>query len=117
MQTRAKGAAGEELAANFLTQQGYRILERNYRFERCEIDLVAQDGNELVFVEVKARHSEKFGSPEESVTDEKEERLKKAAEGYLVERGIENQPCRFDVVAITFAGGKPHIRLIQNVFD
>ena len=108
------GRWGEELAARFLEEKGYRIIQRNFRYDRGEIDIVALDGLEIVFVEVKARESDAFGPPEESVTPHKEEQLKKVAEGYLFERGIENQPCRFDVVAITFGGGKPNIRLLQN---
>jgi putative endonuclease len=116
MGTRSKGSEGEELAAGFLLQKGYRIVERNYRFERAEIDLIARDGDELVFVEVKTRYSERYGTPEESVTPSKVEQLKKAAEGYLHEHQISHQLCRFDVVAIRFVNGKPQIRLIQSAF-
>ena len=116
MGTTSKGSEGEELAAAFLIQQGYRIVERNYRFDRAEIDLIARDGEELVFVEVKARYSDKFGTPEESVTPSKIEHLRKAAEGYIHDRQISQQLCRFDVVAIQYVDGKPQIRLIQNAF-
>lgn len=113
---RAQGAIGENLAAEFLEKNGYLILQRNYRFERGEIDLIAKDGDELVFVEVKARTSKAFGSPEESVTPEKQEQIRNVAEGYLFENGIEDQPCRFDVVAIRYEKGKPNITLIRNAF-
>jgi putative endonuclease len=116
MNTRTKGLEGEDLAAAFLEQLGYRILERNFRFDRGEIDLIAKDGEELVFVEVKARHSESFGLPEESVTLAKEDQMKKVAEGYLWERGVAEQACRFDVVAITYLNEKPQFRLIRNAF-
>ncbi len=116
MNTRTKGVEGEELAAEFLEREGYQIIERNYRFDRGEIDLVARDGNELVFIEVKARHSGSFGTPEEAVTLSKELQMKKVAEGYLGEHRLEEQACRFDVVAITFERGKPSIRLIRNAF-
>jgi putative endonuclease len=115
MNKQQKGRLGEDLAARFLEERGYRIVQRNYRFDRGEIDIVAQDGRELVFVEVKTRENEQFGSPEESITPSKEEQLKKVAEGYVFEHNLENQPCRFDVVAITFSDGKPRIRLLQNV--
>jgi putative endonuclease len=116
MSKRSKGTEGEDLAAQLLTKSGYTILERNYRFGRGEIDLVAKDGEELVFVEVKARHSSAYGAPEESITRSKEAQLKKVAEAYLYERHIENQSCRFDIVAITFQRGAPVLRLIQNAF-
>ena len=116
MNRRSKGTEGEHLAAQFLEQRGYTIIERNYRFGRGEIDLVAKDGNELVFVEVKARHSQQYGDPEESITPAKEAQLKKVAEGYVYEHNIENQSCRFDVVTIMYQGGTPVLRLIHNAF-
>jgi putative endonuclease len=116
MNKREKGIRGEALAASFLEKEGYEILERNYRFDRGEIDLIAKEGGDLVFVEVKARHTGDFGSPEEAVSTVKEETLKKTAEGYLFERRISNQSCRFDVVAITYQGSRPAVRIIRNVF-
>ena len=116
MNRRSKGREGENLAAQFLEKKGYSILERNYRFERGEIDIVAKEGQELVFVEVKSRHSKQYGAPEESVTPAKEAQLKKVAEGYLYEHNIENQSCRFDIVTITYQQGTPVLRLIPNAF-
>jgi putative endonuclease len=116
MSQRTKGLEGEALAAVFLEQQGYRVLERNFRFERGEVDLIAEDGDELVFVEVKTRHSGQFGTPEEAMTPKKEALMKKVAEGYLHVHRIDQQACRFDVVAILFVGGEPRIRLIRNAF-
>ena len=116
MNKRAEGTRGEDLAAAYLERNGYRILERNYRFDRGEIDLIAKEGNDLVFVEVKARRSSAFGSPQEAVTPQKEEQLRKVAEGYLFEHQIENQACRFDVVAIAYTKGRPDIELIRNAF-
>ena len=106
----------ETLAANFLEERGMRIIERNYRFERGEIDIIAEDGDELVFVEVKARRSNAFGEPEDAVTPEKEEQIKKVAEGYLFERQIEDRPCRFDVVAVSVVNGKQTITHLPNAF-
>ena len=114
MNKRQKGRAGEDLAATFLEQKGYQIIARNYRFDRGEIDLIAMDGKELVFIEVKTRHTGAYGSPEESITPFKEAQLKKVAEGYLFQHQIEEQACRFDVVAFTFENGKPQIRVLQN---
>jgi len=111
-----QGKAGEDLAAKYLEQHGLTIRERNYRFEHGEIDLIAEDGAELVFVEVKARRSATFGTPEEAVTEEKQDRVRAAADGYLYEHDIDDRPCRFDVVAIEFKNNKADIRHIRNAF-
>jgi putative endonuclease len=111
-----QGKAGEDLAASFLEQNGFKIIKRNYRFERGEIDLIAEEGDELVFVEVKARRSTAFGTPEDAVTEEKQEQVHAVAEGYLFEHDIDNRPCRFDVVAIEFKNDKADIRHIRNAF-
>jgi putative endonuclease len=113
---RTQGKAGEDLAASFLERNGLKILERNYRFERGEIDLIAEEGDELVFVEVKARRSKMYGSPEDAVTEEKQEQVHAVADGYLFERDIDNRPCRFDVVAIEFKNGKAEIRHTRDAF-
>jgi putative endonuclease len=113
---RAEGAKGEDLAAAYLERNGYQILERNYRFDRGEIDLIAREGDDLVFIEVKARRSGEFGLPQEAVTPQKEEQLRKVAEGYLFEHQIENQACRFDVVAIAYTRGRPDIEVIRDAF-
>ena len=92
------------------------------RFSRGTIGLtgerlsIAKRGQELVSIEVKARHSQQCGSPEESVTPAKEAQLKKVAEGYLYEHNTENESCRFDVVTITYHDGASLVRLIQNAF-
>jgi putative endonuclease len=86
--TRERGAAGEDSAVRFLQQSGYEIIERNYYYQRGEIDIVAKDGAVLVFVEVKSRRSTYYGAPEESVTPKKQELLRRTAEGYVEERGI-----------------------------
>jgi putative endonuclease len=116
MSRQQKGKEGEDLAASLLQKQGYEILQRNYRFDRGEIDIVAHEGGELVFVEVKSRHGDRFGSPEEAVTPAKEEQLKKVAEGYLLEHKLADQACRFDVVSITFEGRAPRVSIIRSAF-
>ncbi len=106
------GPSGEELAVQYLQEKGYKILERNYRFEHGEIDIVALDGQMLVFVEVKARRSTRFGEPEEAMTDVKVKNLCATADGYMFEHKMEDQSCRFDVIAIKYNPGasKPVIR-------
>jgi len=113
---RMQGKAGEDLAALYLEQHGLKIVKRNYRFERGEIDLIAEEGDELVFVEVKARRSAVYGTPEEAVTEKKQEQVQAVAEGYLFEHDITNRPCRFDVIAIEFRNEKPEVRHIRNAF-
>jgi putative endonuclease len=111
-----QGKAGEDMAAKYLEHQGLAIRERNYRFEHGEIDLIAEEGEELVFVEVKARRSTTFGTPEDAVTEEKQERIRAVADGYLYEHDIDDRPCRFDVIAIEFKNNKADIRHIRNAF-
>lgn len=113
---RVQGIAGEDAAVRFLEENGFKILKRNYRFERAEIDIIAQDGEELVFVEVKTRRSNFYGAPEDAVTEEKQEQIRAAAEGYLYQHDIDNRPCRFDIVAIEFKDGKKEIRHLKDAF-
>lgn len=117
------GDLGEDLAARYLEQKGYRVLERNYRFNREEIDLVCfqpyaryEDGGEIVFVEVKARRGHGFGRPEEAVTEAKQRAIYRVAEAYLHESRLDGAIVRFDVVAITFGPGEPVIEHFENAF-
>ncbi|MGB9773950.1 MAG: YraN family protein [Bacteroidota bacterium] len=114
--TITKGKKGEEAAVEFLQNLGYEIICRNYRFEHGEIDIIAWDGEVLVFVEVKLRRSRRFGVPEDSVTARKQQHIKRAAEGFLYERGIQDVECRFDVVAIDEAYRPKNIRHYINAF-
>jgi putative endonuclease len=92
---------GEDAAAAFLTRIGMDVLERNWRCSAGEVDIVARDGDALVFVEVKTRRSERAGTGEEAVSPTKQRRIVKLAEAYLRDCGIEERPeVRFDVVAI-----------------
>lgn len=94
------GRRGEALAARRLAEAGYRILARNYRCSSGEVDLVAQDGDCLVFVEVRTRHGDLWGTPEESVTKAKQARLVKVAQSYLAEHEAWDVDWRIDVVAV-----------------
>lgn len=117
--TRDIGNRGEDLAARFLKEAGYQILERNYRFERNEVDLVCTDpgeGGEVVFVEVKTRTGTGFGPPEASITEEKQRAICEVARAYLHEREREGMPCRFDVVAIRLRDDEPQIDHHKNAF-
>jgi len=108
--SRAKGNTGEDRAADYLLSQGYRIICRNYRSKRGEIDCIARDPDgTLVFVEVKTAYGCSAGNPAFWVTPAKQRSLFSMACQYLSEHGISRTPCRFDVIAIT--GGKvDHLR-------
>jgi len=113
------GDRGEDLAAAFLQEAGYRVLERNYRFERNEVDLVCRDperDGEIVFVEVKTRTGSGYGPPEASITEEKQESLIAVSRAYLHERALDGTPARFDVVAILLADEQPQIDHYENAF-
>jgi len=113
---RRQGIIGEDLAARYLERIGLRIIERNYRFEGGEIDIIAEEGEEVVFVEVKSRRSNAFGTPEDAVTEEKQEHVHAVADGYLFERQLDDHPCRFDVVAVEFRNGTVDIRHMRDAF-
>jgi putative endonuclease len=112
------GRTGESIAAEYLADAGLEIIARNYRCYRGEIDIVAKDGAELVFVEVRTRHGAmQQGTPEESVTHVKRERLRALAASYIREKHYEQwPPMRFDVVAITYEPDDVNIRWIKGAF-
>jgi putative endonuclease len=94
-----KGKAGEAAAEQFLIEKGFEILERNYRYKRSEIDLIARIGNWLVFVEVRMRNSSAFGYPEQTISPNKRKKIMEGAAQYLVETNWPGN-VRYDVVAI-----------------
>lgn len=123
----AFGRRAESLAADFLEAKGYRIMERNYRFNREEVDLICfqpypryEDGGELVFVEVKARRGLGFGRPEDAVTADKQRAIFRVAEAYLHETRLNGSIVRFDVVAVTedprAREAEPQIEHFENAF-
>ena len=109
------GIQGEQEAENALTRQGMTVRTRRYRAEDGEIDLVMQDGETIVFVEVKARSRTNFGTPGEFVTNAKRRQLTLAAEAYLVQEVVLDRPARFDVVEVYLSSGE--INHIVNAFD
>lgn len=98
------GAEGEAIAAQYLAAHGCRIVERNYRYHRNEIDIIALDGEVLCFIEVKTRASLGKGHPAESVTPRKRQEIIRAATGYLATRPDPWITCRFDVIAVLARG-------------
>lgn len=113
----AMGDRGENLAARFLRNKGYKIIVRNYRCELGEIDIVAKDGRTLVFVEVKTRAYDD-PSPEDQVNAAKQHQITKAAKIYLSRYGLPQPPARFDVVAVVWPNGRdPIIRHTPHAFE
>ena len=110
------GKLGEKLARDFLKKRGYSVIETNYRCPQGEIDIVARHKDTLAFVEVRTKRSLEFGSPEESITSAKKERMRAAAASYLQMHSNLPQLWRIDVVAIELnQSGKPlRIELIEN---
>ena len=114
MTARGRGAAGEELAARFLEYKGLSIRPRNFTSRFGEIDLIAQDGEETVFVEVKLRRNADFSDAADAVTPAKRTKLKKTALFWLQRNG--EVPARFDVVEIYDEFTPPRIHWIKNAF-
>src|SRR5436309_15898344 len=110
------GRTGERLAAEELFRQGYRILEQNFRCSYGEIDLIAEDEYDLIFVEVKTRRGNAFGLPEEAVTLRKQQKIVQVASYYLDLHACSDRSWRIDVVAVQLSrGGKPEeIRVYQH---
>lgn len=112
------GRWGEQIAAEYLEKKGFRIIARHFQFHHAEIDLIARDGDYLVFIEVKTRSSDDFGCPEEAVTERKKAHLRRAAEGYLYLNGLDNIDCHFDVISLRFLDGQPpEIEHLINAFE
>ena len=103
------GQSGESEAAWYLTRNGFHILETNWRFKKEEIDLIIENDHYLVFVEVKTRTTEDFGSPEEFVSRKKQLHLIKAANAYIDENDI-NKEARFDIIAVIL---QPQFKIIH----
>ena len=110
-----KGAEGEDLAADFLTQKGYAIRERNYRHKKSEIDLIVSRDRWLVFVEVKFRSSTAFGYPEEFVDYQKKRMIFQGALHYMYEKNWQGN-VRYDIVAINLVHGTPEIHHLEDAF-
>ena len=109
------GKQGEELAAEFLGKKGYKILERNWRLGKNEIDIIAADGKYIVVVEVKTRQSAAFGEPETAVTLEKQRALIRAANAYVRYRNIHSE-VRFDILSIILTKSSEQIHHIEDAF-
>lgn len=109
------GEEGEQAAVNHLKSLGWQILERNTHIGHDEIDIIAKDGDTLVFVEVKTRATDSYGVPEDFITSQKEACMVRAAESYIFEKEWDGDS-RFDVIAVHYAGRKPEIRHFPDAF-
>ncbi len=111
------GKEGENFAAQYLKKAGYTILTRNYRNRSGEIDIIAEDGSVLVFVEVKTRRDTSLGSPFAAVTPKKQRQISRVAQEYLSSNNLFAKDARFDVVSILMDNKNPEIELLKNAFE
>ena len=111
------GRESESLAVRYLKKNGYKILEQNHRNQLGEIDIIARDKKTLVFVEVKARSSNRYGDPKWAVTPKKQRQMSKVALYYLKVTGQMQVKARFDVVTIRSFEDKPQLDIIKNAFE
>lgn len=110
------GAAGEEMAADYLSKNGYSILDRNWRFGKEEIDIIAQKDDVLVIAEVKTRSSNFFGEPEEFVTRQKQRLLIKAANAYVERKNLDVE-VRFDILSVILSSREKKVYHIEDAFS
>lgn len=112
--TREAGRRGEELVCERLAARGFRIVDRNVTEKFAEIDIVAEDGDTLCFIEVRTRNDTLLGHPAETVTAKKQATIRRAAEAYLAKRRIAPRPMRFDVATIVWSTGE--FEYFENAF-
>jgi len=115
--THSTGIQGEELACRYLMEKGYQIIDRNWWSGQFEIDIIARDGDTVVFCEVKTARSRRYGSAIDWVTPRKVVRIAKTALDYIAIHDIRGCPFRFDVIGLEIKDGKRDITHIENAFD
>lgn len=115
MYTQKIGKFGEDEAEKYLRKKGYKILERNFNCRCGEIDIIALENNEIVFIEIKARASLKYGYPSEAVTKYKLKHIYKTAEYYLYTRKLQNQNTRIDVIEVYIKNNQVIINHLKQV--
>ena len=113
---RELGQQGEEIAVHYLQKEGYRILTRNFRTRDGELDIICRKDDVLIFVEVKTRRSELFGSAEEAITPKKIEHIRRVALHYLTNHQTQHKEIRFDVITILMVNHEPRLNHIQAAF-
>ncbi len=117
MSNKVLGAKGEQLAVEFLRRQGYEIIARNFRYDRGEIDIIVKKDKLISFCEVKTRTSNAYGTGESAVDSRKQEQIRKVAEGYIEEQGLDDYDFRFDVLVVEIKRNETRIRIIENAFQ
>ncbi len=115
--TKNLGNAGENFAANYLESRGYKIIARNFRVRSAEIDIIAEIGGVIVFVEVKTRSNIRHGLPAEAVNFRKQKKIIEAASVFLQDETYAERACRFDVVEVYSSGRNFSARHIENAFE
>jgi len=110
------GQTGEDLAVRYLENLGYTIVERNYRKRIGEIDIIARDGECLVFIEVKTRSNRRFGSPFDAVDFRKQQQISRVALAFMTQHRFGEVPVRFDVIGVHLEES-PRVELIKNAFE
>ena len=111
------GDLGEKEASQYIQKNGYLVLEKNYRVQNAEIDIIAKDNDTIAFIEVKTRKTLRKGSPAESVNYTKQKKIISAALYYLKEKNINDARLRFDVIEIFVRNGNHELKLIKNAFQ
>ena len=111
------GKLAEKTALAFLKARGYKVRLCNYRTKFSEIDIIAEDKGTICFIEVKARHSLKFGSPLDAVSVKKQRQIAKSAIFYLKANNLLERLCRFDVLTLLYTDNSPEISLIKDAFE
>jgi putative endonuclease len=115
--TREKGKEAEDLACTFLEEKGYIVKKRNFHYGKLgELDIVAEINDILVFVEVKARSNDSYGSPLDSLTPRKQFQIKKVAEGYYYINKLKDKESRFDIITIDYSKNPPEIEHLESAF-
>lgn len=109
------GKKGEQLAVDFLLKRGYTIVERNYRFDKAEVDIIAQIKDTLAIIEVKTRSTADFGNPQDFVKPKQIKNLVKAVDEYVTVNELDVE-VRFDIIAIVKQNNKFEIEHLENAF-
>jgi len=110
------GNKGESIAEDYLKRKGYEIIHRNYRCRLGEIDIIAKDDDTIVFIEVRTKQNRNYGTPQDSVTPMKMDKISKTALSFIQGKNLTGFSYRFDFIAVTYSQGKPNIEHIENAF-
>lgn len=115
MNNKILGNLGEKVVKQYLEKKNYKIIQTNFLCKQGEIDIIAKEGEEYVFIEVKTRGNDKFGFPRDAVDEKKEKHIKSASKYYIYINYLQNKPIRFDVIEVKFKADKYLINHIKNV--